>query len=133
MFEPELLSRFKQIFDFPKTSFQDPGESLEQEHLFIEVEQANANISDVRQVYKVTGQAYVHVQGDKLPFGYFAKRIAAAPLELTANLFFSSIDDSTKLYGNIVRRSFDFVFLFESQYDPRKGTITSVILQEGES
>jgi len=127
MFEAGLKQKFEKIFDFKKVTFDAPaGEAVEQETLFIEVESTNARIVDGRAICKVIGKAFIYSQNDKLPFGYFIKRIQAAKLDLTRELFFYDFEENLKVYQNLVRRSFGFVYFFNGQYDPAKGTITSI-------
>lgn len=132
MFEKDLSSRLQRIFDFKKTRFDDPGESFEQECLFVNVERAICDIKEARQRARVTGLAYVYASADKLPFGYFNKQIAHAMSDDVVRFFFFEIDSNLPVMNNIVRRSVKFVFFYDAQYDPSLGTITSVALQEGE-
>lgn len=129
MFEKSLKDKFTRIFDFKKVTYDMPGESEEQECIFIEIDSTNAAIKDGRQFCKVTGKAHVFAQNDKLPGGYFAKRIKLSDLDDTRDLFFYDLEQNVRVFQNIVRRSFSFVYFFNSQYDPETGTITSVEFQ----
>jgi hypothetical protein len=132
VFEKDLKERLQRIFDFQKTRFDDPGESMEQECLFINIEQAMCHIKEKKQIAQVSGQFFVFATFDKLPYGYFVKQIHKAYLDDTAKFFFHEIDTNLPVMNNIVRRSVRFVFFFEAEYDPRQGSLTSVEFQEGE-
>lgn len=131
MFEESLQEKLKAIFDFKKVTFSRPnktedGEAPEQECLFIEVENPRCKLSDKKQIARVTGKAIVYASADKMPFGYFAKKIAAADPANTKDLFFSDIEANSRTFQDIVQRGFSFVYFFNSQYDPAIGSITSI-------
>lgn len=130
MFEKALKAKLIEIFDIERASFDMPSESLEQEVLFIEVETARNRINDGVKTSRVEGNVKVFVNADKFPFGYFTKQIDKAKASLTADIFFFNIEDSKKIYKNIVERSFSFVYFYKDQYDPRQGTITSIEFSE---
>jgi hypothetical protein len=132
VFEKRLEAKFKAIFDFPKVTFDQPGESREQECLFIEVENPVITVKDGRAVGRIYGNAIVFASNSKLPFGYFQKRIQAASYEETKDLFFSEVEENTKTYRDLVQRGFRFVYFFNSQYDPEVGTIDSMNFQRTE-
>lgn len=129
MFENPLEAKFKRIFDVKKVTFDSASDSNEQDVLFINIDTAKNTIKDTRQISKVTGRGIMFAQADKLKFGFFDKKIAKA-VEDTRYLFFYDIEENDKLYNNIVQRSFSFVYFFNSQYDPDKGTITDIDFEE---
>lgn len=126
MFEKKLEADLKAIFGVKKVSYDQPGASQEQDCLFIDVTSPGNVISPGRATAKVSGLLYMFAPADKLTFGFFSKCIEAAPKELTANFFFSEIEDNNKRFQNIVQRSLSFIYFFDSQYDPVTGSITSV-------
>ncbi len=130
MFENDLKAKFKRIFGFKKTTFASPSESHEQETLFIEIQKANSQVRDGRINGKVTGQAFVFAESDKLPLTYLSQRIRHADLDDTKDLFFFDLESNVKGLQNLVQRSFSFVYLFNSQYDPDLGSITSTTFTE---
>lgn len=132
MFESQLQDTLQRIFGFKKSRYDDPGESLEQECLFINIESAKVDARDSREHARVQGECFVHANFDKLPYGYFAKRIRAADVSDTRKFFFFEIDENTPIKNNIVRRSFRFIFTYDNQFDPRQGSITSITFPEGE-
>jgi hypothetical protein len=131
MFEASLKTKFDQIFGlkFP-TTFDDVGESEEQDRIFVNVASCLPSIRDGLALERVQGEAFVYASSEKLPFGFFSKCIRNADKELTKDLFFYDLETNNKTDNNIVRRSFRFVYFFTEQYDPRIGTITSVDLSE---
>lgn len=110
----------------PRASYNMPSESLEQETLFIEVITARNRIQDGIETSRVEGNVKLYVNSEKFPFGYFSKQIDKALASLTRDIFFYDIEDSKKIYMNIVERSFSFVYFYKGQYDPKQGTLTSV-------
>lgn len=134
MFEKALTEKFQKIFGLKKVRFDLPAEEApEQECLFIQVDQPNVTVKSKSARARVVGQATVFGSADKIPFGFFAKRIAKADAELTKDLYFFEVEQNTRQFVNIVQRSFSFVFFFNSQYDPEVGTIESVNFQEVET
>lgn len=130
MYEQTLSDTFKRIFQIKKVTYDKPSDSQEQECLFIEVKESRNTIKDGSQKAVVTGEAIMYAQSDKIPFGFFSKKIAQASFNDTKDLFFHEIEVNTKTYQNIVARGFSFVYFFNGQYDPNLGNITSVELEE---
>lgn len=137
MFRSDLKRRLDKIFQFRKTTFDDYSDEFEQDTLFIEVELSRPKISGKDgglQTARVVGSLVVFSQDNKLPFGYMAKQIEKADPALKANLHFYDIDsdrpDSQARLQNIHERRTSFVFLYDSQYDPDKGEITSLVLED---
>lgn len=126
MFKKDLKDNFQQIFNLQKITFDQPGESREQDCLFIEIENSWNTFRDGRVRAKVTGSASIFAPNDKIPFGFFSKKISQASANRTSPFFFYDIETNTKRYGNLVQLSFSFVYFFDSQYDPETGSITSV-------
>jgi hypothetical protein len=125
MFERTLGDKFKTIFEVDRVKYEDPGESREQETLFIEIETSRNTIKDGRAFARVTGKASLFAQADKLPFAYFSKCIASHS-ELCQDVFFFDLEENSRLFQNIVQRTLSFVYFFDIQYDPEIGTITSL-------
>lgn len=126
MFEASLSDKLKRIFDLDKVTYASPSESQEQECIFIEIESAKNQIKDKRQVSRVLGKIRVFASSDKLPYGYFSKKIQAANTSDTRELFFYEIEENHGTFQNICERSLSFVYFYDSQYDPEQGTITSI-------
>lgn len=125
--ETALLDRAERIFGL-KATFNIPGDSREQECVFIQVERNNSTIKDKVETARVTGRMRIFANSEKLPFGYIAKRIAAADHADTKDFFFLEPDDNAGVFGNIVERSLGFVFLFKTQYNPERGEMQNVNL-----
>lgn len=137
MFRKDLQNRFEQIFALGKTTFLAPSEEFEQDTLFIEIESVSPRVSNAgggKQTAKVVGNVTVFAQDNNLPYGFFNKAIERADPELTSPLFFYDIDTdiaaSPARTQNIHERRASFVFLYEGQYDPNKGELTSLSLEE---
>ncbi len=135
MFREELKAKLHLIFGLRKTTFDaatinSVTGSFEQDTLFIEVNQSNSRVTEGKAYAKVEGSLVVFSQMDKMPFGYFNKRIQQADPVLTKDLFFFDIDlnpaNSPARIQNITERRLRFVYLYSDQYDPAQGQITSV-------
>jgi len=133
VFEQELIDKFKAIFGVDKVTYDTPGESREQNVLFIEIEDCKNSIKDGKAMGMATGNAVIFQKHSAMPFGFFAKAIARAPATLTKDLFFFDIEGNTQRYRDLVQRGFSFTYFFNSQFDPPTGTITSVTTTVEES
>ncbi len=133
MFRSILTDQFKRIFALEKVTFSAPGESQEQECLFVDIQRSRNRIKDGRALARVTGSLTIFGNADKLPFGYFSKCISKASSDQPADvagLFFFDFEENSLVTQNIVQRSCSFTFFFNSQYDPEVGSITSITLEE---
>ncbi len=133
MFETSLKDKLKRIFDLDKVTYDRPGESQEQEGIFIAVEQARCKVIDARQLARVQGKLHIFASLDKLPFGYLTKKISKADPVDVKSLFFFDFEENRGTFRNITERSLAFVFLYDSQYDPNVGELTSINLAIAES
>lgn len=129
MFENSLKEKFETIFEISKVTYDQPGESKEQECLFINVEKCLNKVVDGHFYCRVRGKGFVFAQAGKIPFGYFSKKINKSDPALTKDLHFSEIEESENLYENIVQRSFTFVYFFNSQYNPVVGNIEDIEIE----
>ena len=133
MFEKTLQDQLKRIFGLSKVTYDIPGQSQEQEGVFIEVSTCRPRIKDARQIARVEGKVHVFASLEKLPYGFFAKRLDLAEPEDVRGLSFYNFEENKGTFRNIVERSLQFVYLFDSQYDPAIGTITEVDFSYAES
>ena len=121
-----MTAQLRRILDFNIVKFDKPSESHEQECVFVSVETSKNTIKDGVQIAKVTGKIHVYAPANKLPYGYFSKKINEADLADTAPYFFYDFEHNTDQYFDIDERIMSFVYFFNSQYNPALGTITSV-------
>jgi hypothetical protein len=130
-----MSSKLSQIFQMRKTTFDAPSinattGSFEQECLFIEVSEAKSRASHGRIRSEVNGSIIVYCQVNKMPYGYFHKRIEQSEADLKKDFFFYDIDlnpaNSPARLQNILERRVRFVYLFSEQYDPDHGELTSL-------
>ena len=135
MFKDDLQRRLCKIFDVKKTTYDAPGDSFEQDTIFVSIAKSTARVSDMkggRETAKVEGSLTMYSQNNRLPFGFFNKRIEQADKQYTNNLFFYDIDvdveASPARLQNIHERRVGFIFLYDSQYDPERGQLTSLDL-----
>jgi hypothetical protein len=129
VFRKELKEKLIEIFGMP-VSFDNPSDSYEQDKLFVEVVDCKTRPSGKNIYAKVTGDIAIFAQREKMPYGFFAKKIEKASFEMKQNLHFFTIDreeaNSEAKLMNISERRASFVFLYQTQYDPAKGEINEV-------
>jgi hypothetical protein len=132
VFRKELAHRLEKIFGLPKTTFDQPSESYEQDVLFVDVTSSHDRVTGKKICARAEGFLTVFAQVDKLPFGFFTKRIEKADPALTADFFFYDVDtnppSSPARRQNIQERRCRFVFLHSEDYDPNKGRLNDVKL-----
>lgn len=134
MFRSELKEKLAHIFGLRKTTFDAPSVdsngSFEQDTLFIEIEESKAKATSGRVSSKVTGSIVVFAQMNKLPFGYFNKRIELSEHSLTKDFFFFDIDlnqaNGPARIQNISERRVRFVYFYSDQFNPDHGELTSL-------
>lgn len=129
MFEKSLADTLKKIFDLSKVEYALPSESQEHDCIFISIQSAKSNVRDGKFVSKVTGKITVFCNFDRLPYGYFQKKIAAADKSLTENLFFYDIEENSGLPGRVAERTMSFIYLFNSSYNPAQDISAVTIAQ----
>ncbi len=123
MFEKSLLADLKTIFDLPKVTLDAASESHEQECMFVKIDKVNSSLKDKRQIARVHGTLVIYCNSDKMPFGYFIKQSQKSAL---SSKFFFGPEQHVANYVNISQRSMDFVYLYDSEFNPSVGLITSV-------
>ena len=130
MFKKEMTEKLKAIFGIPKVSFDDPSDSFEQDCIFVEILDSKNNTGTYTASAKVTGNVVVFSQHEKLPFGFFNKKIQQADPKHTREFFFFDTDvepqNSKAQMLNISERRTGFVYLYQGQYDPNQGELTSL-------
>ncbi len=127
MFKKTLSDKLIKVFGLPKVSYDSPGEAKEQEVIFVTVNKAHSIVNYGKVKMRVEGFTSVFAQSDKLPFGFFLKKIQAMP-EDCLDIFFYNVDKNEKYYGNLVERQCSFIYMYEGDYDPDAGEMTSVNL-----
>ena len=126
MFRKELKRKLSEIFAM-SVSFQKPSDDTpEQEIIFVEIDDSQSKVTHGKQVAKVNGSLVMYAPQEKLPFGFFTKKINQAGAELNQGFFFYGMDENKKTYVDLVERRCRFVFLYSGDYDPEAGTMTSV-------
>lgn len=128
MFKKTMSEQLKRIFGLGEVSFNAPSESQEQEGIFVQVINSRTIIKDTREIARVEGRIFIFVQNDKMPFGFLAKRINGSSQADTKPFFFFNIEEHVGSLVNIGERSVEFVYLFDSQYNPDRGLINEIDL-----
>jgi len=126
VFRNTLKELLKDIFEIPKVSYDLPGESKEQGCIFVSIDSAQNSVKKGKECSIVRGSISIYSNGDKLPFGFFSKKINQAQPALTQGLFFYNMDENNKIFQNIVERKCNFIFLYSNEYDPEGGSLTSL-------
>lgn len=125
-----MQDKLKAIFGVKKVTFDEPGDSFEQDCIFVEILESQSNTGQGKATAKVSGALVMYSQNNKLPFGFFNKKIQQADKSLTKNFFFFDIDvdaqNSPARLQNISERRANFIYLYSAQYDPNQGSLTSV-------
>lgn len=124
--EDKMSAQLKRIFDLKKVTFDEPGESMEQDCLFVEVENADSRVKSKRLISRVTGQGTIYSRASQIPIGFFSKQIDRAQSADVKDFFFFDFEENTKLIQDIVQRTFRFVYFFQGEYDPEVGEITEL-------
>lgn len=127
MFEKELSDKLKRIFDLEKVTYHASSDSQEQECIFIKVQSSKNHVSDGRFRGRVTGQVNVFGNIDKLPYGYFSKKIAESKIADVKDFLFYDFEENVETIDNICQRTLSFIYLFDMQYNPNLGELTSIV------
>lgn len=134
MFKKDLQEKLSRIFGIKKVTFDEPGESYEQDTLFVEIQEAPSNAGQGTVSAKVRGSVVLFSQRNKLPYGYFNKKISQAAAADKKDLFFFDIDvealNSPARIQNISERRTSFVYLYSAQYDPAQGELKKLTFEE---
>jgi hypothetical protein len=132
MFKKKLESQLKQIFEMP-VKFQAPvygDEAMEQDTIFVEVQKCRPRVQGLRILDKVEGHLVVFSRDDQFTFGLFSKAVERSTAEARKGLSFFEMDtvlpESPARVQNLQETRSKFLYLFEDQYDPDKGELTSV-------
>ena len=126
MFEKTLADKLARIFRVKKVSYSAPGDASEQECLFIFVESCLGQAKQGQYIAKVMGTFGMFANADKMPFGYFDKKIQEADPSDTTDLFFYNTDRNERIYQNIVERRCSFVYFYRGDYNPDAGSLDSI-------
>jgi hypothetical protein len=126
MFETSLKDALVTVFGIPKVTYEAPSEAKEQQCLFVKIDSATSSIRNGVALAKVMGTISIFANSDKLPFGFFAKRIQRSEPDDTSAFYFYNMDKSEQYFGNLVERTCSFVYFYSEQYDPNGGLITSM-------
>ncbi len=128
----ELRKKLIRIFGISNVSFDAPGESLEQEKLFVRVTTVKSAFKDKKSFNRYFGELVLYANTEKLPFGYFQRKIAEAdPLD-AKDFFFYDLEQSQVMLQNIGEYSLSFIYFSSGQHDPELGTMTSIDFNEGQ-
>ncbi len=133
MFEKDLERRLRTIFGVRKTTFNAPDfDAPEQDCLFCQIVDAKPRMQargGGRETYVVEGYLTIFSQALRIPFGFFHKKLEQGDPADVASFFFGKemdIADSPARLQNIQERRINFTFLYDTEYDPNRGSLTSL-------
>lgn len=126
MFKKSLEEKLRLLFKIKKVTFDQPGESNEQECIFVSVENPRIRFKDGRVSARVSGTILIQGNSERLPFGFMSKAYQEANEAVKKDIAFFNSEANEKYYRNLVQRTCEFVYFFSTQYDPSMGTIDSV-------
>lgn len=133
MFKSKLKKDLQEIFGIKKVTFNEVSESYEQECLFVNCSTVNPRISASNMSCRVEGSITIFAQDNKLPFGFFTKKIELAKNDNKKDFFFFDIDldiaSSPSRIQNIHERRVSFIYLYKDQFDPNKGQLSVLNLE----
>lgn len=131
----DIKNRLEKIFGIKRVSFDTPEDTkdIEQDVLFVTIDDAQSRPSEGVVKSRVSGTLRIYSQIEKIPIGFFSKRIDRADPELTKPFFFFDVEQVVPIYQSISERSARFLFLHTAQYNPPRGTITELEFPDGES
>ena len=134
MVEDKLLETLNRIFKLAKTTFNRPSpDAPEQDTLFVEVSGVRSSVRDGMEYHRIEGRAFLFVENEKMPIGFFMRQIQGADPADTFNFHFFNIDGLSPAFMNISQRGFEFVYLYSGQYNPPAGTIETIEFSQGAS
>ncbi len=133
MFKKEMERRLKSIFGIEKVTFSAPSpDAPEQDTLFVEIDSSRPRpYGKDRISCKVTGKLVMYSQAERLTFGFFSRKLEQAVTEDSAPFIFMpevDVAGSQARYQNIHERVLPFIFLYDAQYDPDRGSLTEIEL-----
>lgn len=129
MFKKALEQKLKTIFGVTKVSFDMPAEDAEElDVMFIRVTNVTSKVTKGVETARVTGTFSIAGASNKVPFGFFSKKIYKASPEDTKEFFFYNFDDNEKIIGNVIEMNCSFIYFYNSQYDPSVGQMNEVAL-----
>lgn len=130
MFKKEMIAKLIEIFKIKKTTFDAYSDEYEQDTLFIEVDDCHERVHNGGVSMRVMGDLVYFSQVDRIKYGNMIKLLEQANAVDKKMFFFYDIDkqnvSSQARLQNIVERRISFVYLYNGEYDPDKGNITSL-------
>lgn len=128
----DVEKKLREIFGIDKVTFSEPG-SFEQDTLFVEVEDCKVRPSKGFAYGQLTGSLVLFTQAEKAPLGFFAKRINNSGTK-AKDFFFYEVDteilNSPARVQNISERRCRFRYFYKEQYDPARGQLAGLELEQ---
>jgi hypothetical protein len=133
VFRASMEQKLLSIFGLKKVTFSMPDPAaLEQTIIFVDIQKCVTRTSRGKEFSRAHGTISIFSDSDRIPFGFYAKKINQASPVDTKGFFFYNFDQNEKYNGKLVERKIDFIYLHDAPYNPETGTITSVEFIENE-
>jgi hypothetical protein len=132
MFKSSLSLKLQNIFGIKKVSFSKPETINEQEMIYVNVSSCNPITKDGFSICKVEGKISVFAVGEKLPFGYFSKKLYNCDPDDEKDLYFYNLESNINYMGagGLVERTCDFILFYKEQFNPISGKIEGITFNE---
>jgi hypothetical protein len=134
MFKSSLSTRLSSIFDIRRVSFDEPGDTREQDKIFVEIDSVRPQGTYDGKKLKavINGKITIFAQSKKLPFGFFQKKLYNCNKDMQKDLFFYNFDNNVTYLGaeGLTERSCNFQFNYTEDFDPDKGYIEEFIIED---
>lgn len=128
--EDQIKQKLEQIFDFKKVSFNLPADDVEQNCLYVAIENSNIIYKENLCVARIFCSCRVFAPNEKLPVGYVSKKIALSAGSLTNNFFFYDIEENAKIFLDIIGKSFKFIYFYDGQFNPNEDKIEGIEIND---
>lgn len=124
-----LALKLKRIFGVKDVILGAPGDKQEQDVLFVGIERNRTSMTKNKINFMIEGVITMYSQIDKLPLGFFHKKVEQAKVQDKEGFFFHRFDEGS-MYSiqNLCERTVSFVLVSSEQYDPDKGLLNRLEL-----
>ena len=131
MFNKNLEEKLINIFGISRVSFAEPSAENEQNVLFVNITNCKTSFAAKNIYFEVRGGITLYSINERLPFGYFQRKIELAKKEDAERFFFYNIEENLQYGGQVglTERTCDFVFTYSTDFNPNRGEINEINLQ----
>lgn len=128
MMEERIKSKLSSIFGM-RAKLEAVGEHQEQDVMFISLSRNRSTFKGSNISYRIEGDVTIYTQINKIPIGFFNKKIDLANADDKSSFFFFNIDENNQYsIQNLCEKKLSFIYIDQEQFDPSKGQITELNL-----